>query len=139
MCLCLCVFVSLLNFDIDREAFEMYKFPHVSPLQSICTSLAHRTYCMLHPTLSFFITAKYSEKCKSWIISSCKLHPSSVTSSILGPYTIIYIGIILHSFVYLTYFTIFQNQLFSKRKLPEFKRPWSLKRREPEWFSKIAW
>ena len=50
----LCVFVFQFNFYVDTEDFQLYKFPHVSPPQSICTTLALRTHYMLHPTLSLF-------------------------------------------------------------------------------------
>ena len=46
-----CVFLFQFQFNVNRDAFQMYKFPHVSPPQSICNSLALRTYCMLHSTL----------------------------------------------------------------------------------------
>jgi hypothetical protein len=79
--LCLCVFVFQFNFYVEREAFQLGKLPRVAPPQSICTSRVLRTCYMLHPKYSFLSLAKKYEQCKSWNISSCKLHPSSLTSA----------------------------------------------------------
>jgi len=89
------VFVSQFNFYVEREAFPMDKVSRVALPKSICTSRVLRTCYMLHPKYLFLYHSQNNfEQCKSWTISSCKLHPSSVTSSL---FVIIIIIIITYS------------------------------------------
>ena len=60
-------------------------------------------------TFIFLSPTKFNEQANYETAHRAK-NPPSVTSSPLGPNIKIYSGIILHYFVYLTYFVIFQNE-----------------------------
>ena len=117
MYICLCVYVCVdvffnLIFTSTERPIEWTNFLTLHHQNLYAPHLYFvRTACFIQQ-FHFLSPAKYSEQCKSWNISSCKLHPSSVTSSLLGPYIKIYYEIILHSFYSLLILQFFRTNGF---------------------------